>query len=54
MKKTTTPKYAVWVVVGYVVYQILLEITLKAYDVCVDRPDTSRNGKLRIVFYNSL
>lgn len=38
MKKSKSPKYTVWVVVGYIVYHMVIEIILKAIDLYSDRP----------------
>ncbi|KAJ8305655.1 hypothetical protein KUTeg_016200 [Tegillarca granosa] len=43
MNKSPTPEYAVWVVVGYVVYHLTMEVLLKTFDVCSDRPDSNKN-----------
>ncbi|XP_061191453.1 putative ferric-chelate reductase 1 isoform X2 [Saccostrea echinata] len=42
LQKVGAPKYTVYVVVGYIVYHILMEIMLKLYDLFADRQNTAR------------
>ncbi|XP_021363148.1 putative ferric-chelate reductase 1 [Mizuhopecten yessoensis] len=42
MKKSTAPSYSVWVVVGYVIYHVIMEIVLKSFDLYLDKSDTGR------------
>ncbi|XP_060081001.1 putative ferric-chelate reductase 1 homolog [Ylistrum balloti] len=42
MKKSTAPSYSVWVVVGYVIYHVIMEITLKSFDLYLNRSDPGR------------
>ncbi|XP_033737676.1 putative ferric-chelate reductase 1 homolog [Pecten maximus] len=42
MKKSTAPSYSVWVVVGYVIYHVIMEIILKSFDLYLNRSDTGR------------
>ncbi|XP_069126551.1 putative ferric-chelate reductase 1 homolog [Argopecten irradians] len=42
MKKSTAPSYSVWVVVGYVIYHVIMEIILKSFDLYLNRTDTGR------------
>ncbi|XP_056017910.1 putative ferric-chelate reductase 1 isoform X2 [Ostrea edulis] len=42
LQKVGAPKYTVYVVIGYIVYHVLMEITLKIYDLFAERQDTER------------
>ena len=37
LQKVGAPKYTVFVVIGYIVYHVLMEITLKVYDLFAER-----------------
>lgn len=40
LQKVGAPKYTVYVVIGYIVYHVLMEITLKIYDLFAERQNS--------------
>nr|XP_022316500.1 putative ferric-chelate reductase 1 isoform X1 [Crassostrea virginica]XP_022316501.1 putative ferric-chelate reductase 1 isoform X1 [Crassostrea virginica]XP_022316502.1 putative ferric-chelate reductase 1 isoform X1 [Crassostrea virginica] len=42
LQKVGAPKYTVFVVIGYIVYHVLMEITLKVYDLFAERQSSAR------------
>lgn len=42
LQKVGAPKYTVYVVIGYIVYHVLMEITLKIYDLFAERQNSAR------------
>lgn len=42
LQKVGAPKYTVYVVIGYIVYHVLMEITLKIYDLFAERQNSGR------------
>ncbi|KAK3091386.1 hypothetical protein FSP39_019478 [Pinctada imbricata] len=48
MQKSTAPDYTVYVVIGYVIYQVLMEIALKLYDLCIDKHESEKVEALEL------
>lgn len=42
LQKVGAPTYTVYVVIGYIVYHVLMEITLKVYDLFAERQNSAR------------
>lgn len=42
LQKVGAPKYTVYVVIGYIVYHVLMEITLKIYDLFAERQNSAK------------
>lgn len=54
LQKVGAPKYTVYVVIGYIVYHVLMEITLKIYDLFAERQNSGIYFTYFLIFYGKL